>query len=50
MVEIFKAAQEHKGVAFIEILQNCVIFNDKTWDPIYSREAREDNMLFLEEN
>lgn len=48
MVEVFKAAHEHPGVSFIEIFQNCVIFNDATWDPIYGKENRDDNMLFLE--
>ncbi len=50
MVEVFKAAHAHRGGAFIEVLQNCVIFNDKTWDPVYSKEARDENLLFLEEN
>ena len=48
MVEIFKAAHEHKGVSFIEIFQNCVIFNDKTWEPVTGRENREDQILMLE--
>jgi 2-oxoglutarate ferredoxin oxidoreductase subunit beta len=48
MVEIFKAAHEHNGVSFIEIFQNCVIFNDATWDSIYAKENRDDQMLFLE--
>ena len=48
MVETFKAAHEHQGVSFIEILQNCVIFNDSTWDSLYSKENRDNQMLFLE--
>ena len=32
MVQTFKAAQAHKGTSFIEVFQNCVIFNDKTFD------------------
>jgi 2-oxoglutarate ferredoxin oxidoreductase subunit beta len=48
MAQVFKAAHEHKGVSFVEILQNCVIFNDKTWDGIYSKETRNDHLLFLE--
>jgi 2-oxoglutarate ferredoxin oxidoreductase subunit beta len=50
MVEVFKAAHEHKGVSFVEILQNCVIFNDKTWDPVYGKQVRDDELLFLEED
>jgi 2-oxoglutarate/2-oxoacid ferredoxin oxidoreductase subunit beta len=49
MVETFKAAHEHQGISFIEIFQNCVIFNDSTWDPIYGKENRDDQMLVLEE-
>jgi 2-oxoglutarate ferredoxin oxidoreductase subunit beta len=48
MVETFKAAHEHQGVSFVEILQNCVIFNDSAWDPIYGKENRDDQMLSLE--
>ncbi|MCX6876887.1 MAG: 2-oxoacid:ferredoxin oxidoreductase subunit beta [Verrucomicrobia bacterium] len=48
MVETFKAAHAHKGISFVEIFQNCVIFNDSTWDSIYSKESRDDQLLFLE--
>jgi len=48
MVETFKAAHEHQGVSFIEIFQNCVIFNDATWDPVYAKENRDQQMLSLE--
>lgn len=47
MVETFKAAHAHQGVSFVEILQNCVIFNDKTWDPVYGKKTREDELLKL---
>lgn len=48
MMQTFKAAHEHQGVSFIEIFQNCVIFNNKTWDPVYGKDSRDDNLLFLE--
>ncbi len=48
MVETFKAAHEHQGVSFVEILQNCVIFNDSAWDPVYSKENRDHQLLRLE--
>jgi len=48
MVETFKAAHEHQGVSFVEIMQNCVIFNDSAWDPVYGKENRDDQMLFLD--
>ena len=48
MVETFKAAHAHQGVSFVEIFQNCVIFNDSAWDPIYGKENRDNQMLTLE--
>ena len=48
MVQTFKAAHEHQGVSFVEIFQNCVIFNDATWDPVYAKQNRERQLLHLE--
>ena len=48
MVETFKAAHAHQGVSFVEIFQNCVIFNDSAWDKVYSKENRDDQLLKLE--
>lgn len=47
MTEVFVAASEHKGTALIEILQNCVIFNDKVHAGITNRDTRADNQLIL---
>ena len=49
MLEVFKAGFAHKGTSFIEIFQNCVIFNNKTFDPVTGRDNRSDQILFLEE-
>jgi 2-oxoglutarate ferredoxin oxidoreductase subunit beta len=49
MVEIFKAAQAHKGTSFVEVFQNCVIFNDKTFADVTSRDTKDDQILVLEE-
>jgi len=49
MVETFKQAQAHKGTSFVEVFQNCVIFNNKTFDSVTSRDAKEDQVLSLEE-
>ncbi len=48
MTETFAAAAAHNGVSFIEIFQNCVIFNNGTFDPVYSRQSRDEQLLFLE--
>jgi 2-oxoglutarate ferredoxin oxidoreductase subunit beta len=48
MVETFKAAHAHQGVSFVEIFQNCVIFNDSAWDQVYAKENRDHQLLLLE--
>jgi len=48
MMETFKAAHAHQGISFVEIFQNCVIFNDSAWDSIYGKDNRDDQMLYLE--
>jgi len=49
MTEVFKAAAAHKGTAMIEIFQNCVIFNNKTFEPVYGRENRGQQVLFMKD-
>ena len=44
-VEILKAAKQHKGAAVCEILQNCVIFNNGCYDPVYTKEGRKKNCI-----
>lgn len=46
-IEILKAAQQHKGTAVCEILQNCVIFNNGTHDSVYTKEGRAKNAIYL---
>jgi len=43
-----KRAAAHRGTAFIEILQNCNIFNDGAWENLTEREVREDHTIALE--
>src|SRR3954453_7753993 len=48
MQEIFKRAHDHKGAAFVEIYQNCNVFNDGAFDQILAKEARPLNLIPLE--
>jgi 2-oxoglutarate ferredoxin oxidoreductase subunit beta len=41
-------AGRHHGSCFVEVLQNCNIFNDGAWRDFTDREVREDRMLVLE--
>jgi 2-oxoglutarate ferredoxin oxidoreductase subunit beta len=44
----FTAAGHHRGSAFVEVLQNCNIFNDGAFRDFTDRDVREDRMLVLE--
>jgi len=46
--DLLRRAHEHPGGAFIEILQNCNIFNDGAWDSLTDKAVKADNVLLLE--
>lgn len=48
MTEIFVESSKHQGTSLIEVLQNCVIYNDKTHGSVTSKETKGDNQLHLE--
>jgi 2-oxoglutarate ferredoxin oxidoreductase subunit beta len=48
MAYILKRAAEHKGTSFVEIYQNCVIFNDKAWEYATDSSVKDENVLELE--
>jgi len=43
-----EAAAKHKGVSFLEVYQNCNIFNDGAFDYFAERSVRPDHVLYLE--
>ena len=45
--EVLAAAAAHEGSAFIEIFQNCNIFNDGAWDHLVDREVRSEMLVDL---
>ncbi|HRS54104.1 MAG TPA: 2-oxoacid:ferredoxin oxidoreductase subunit beta [Bacteroidales bacterium] len=47
MTEIMFEAAKHDGTSVIEILQNCVIYNDKIHNIITSKETKDDYQLHL---
>ncbi|MFZ0970223.1 MAG: thiamine pyrophosphate-dependent enzyme, partial [Candidatus Acidiferrales bacterium] len=46
--DTLKQAAAHRGSAFVEILQNCNIFNDGAFKDQTDKEARSENVLQLE--
>ena len=48
MTELFIQAEKFKGTSLIEVLQNCVIFNDGCFTQYTDKAVREDKQLFVE--
>ena len=46
--ETLKRAAAHKGSAYVEILQNCNIFNDRAWESLTEKDARSEHVVQLE--
>ena len=46
--EVFRRAHEHRGAAFVEVYQNCNVFNDGAYADLLSRDHRADMLIPLE--
>lgn len=49
MTEVFLEAEKHQGTSIVEIMQNCVIFNDKVFSEYTDKNLRADNVLYVEQ-
>ena len=45
--EVLQRAHEHRGTSFVEILQNCPVYNDDEWIEVEDRKTRADAGLKL---
>ena len=50
MTEVMLEAARHDGTSVIEILENCVIYNDDAHTQITSKDLRDDNQIYLKNN
>jgi 2-oxoglutarate/2-oxoacid ferredoxin oxidoreductase subunit beta len=48
VAEVLRAAAEHKGASFVEIYQNCNVFNDGAFDAVRDKKQRLANQIPLE--
>jgi len=46
--EVVKRAHAHKGAAFVEILQNCNVFNDGAFEQVTDKATKADHTVVLE--
>ena len=48
MIETFRRAHDHRGASFVEVYQNCNVFNDGAFAAINDKEHRADMLISLE--
>ena len=48
MTQIFVDSSKHRGTSLIEILQNCVIFNDEVFAEVTNKSTQADHQIHLE--
>lgn len=48
MKEVFIQAAAHKGTSLVEVLSNCVIFNNQIHNDITGKDVRDDHQIYLE--
>jgi 2-oxoglutarate ferredoxin oxidoreductase subunit beta len=48
LIVTLKRAHAHKGASFVEILQNCVVFNDAVFEHITGKEVAPDAQIVVE--
>src|ERR1700747_305403 len=48
LTSLLRAAADHRGAAFVEIYQNCPIFNDEAFTPVTAPGEREQHVIRLE--
>jgi 2-oxoglutarate ferredoxin oxidoreductase subunit beta len=48
LTETLRRAAQHKGSAFVEVYQNCKIFNDGVFEYATDKSIKADNVLYLE--
>lgn len=47
MTEVMRQAHNHKGAAFVELYQNCNVFNDGAFDGVLAKEHRAEMLIEL---
>jgi len=48
LTDAFKAAYAHKGTAFIEIFQNCIVYNEDVFSDFTDKKTAADTQLWVE--
>lgn len=49
LVGVLKSAHAHKGTSFVEIFQNCIVYNDEVFAPFTEKANAATNQLWVED-
>jgi len=47
LAEVLGASQSHQGTAFVEIFQNCIVYNDNVFEQFTARERAADTQIHV---
>ena len=47
--EIFKRAKDHHGASFVEVFQNCIVYNDGVFDNFANKSVANDQQILCEQ-
>jgi 2-oxoglutarate ferredoxin oxidoreductase subunit beta len=48
LVEVLKRAHDHRGASFVEVFQNCVVYNDAVFENFTGKEVAADMQILLQ--
>lgn len=48
MPDVFQRAHAHRGASFVEIFQNCIVYNDAVFEEFTAREISDDRQIFVQ--
>ncbi len=48
LVDILTKAYQHQGTSFVEIFQNCIVYNDGVFDPFTDKKNVADHLVYVE--
>ncbi|MFW6023825.1 MAG: hypothetical protein ACOC9O_03675 [Myxococcota bacterium] len=48
LTEVLKRAHQHRGASFLEVLQNCPVYNDGQFDSVTDRKVADEHQMWVE--
>ena len=48
LIDVLKRAHAYRGASFVEILQNCIVYNDGVFDQLNNKKIAAEHQLWVE--